>query len=208
MFKSLRFAILALVFISILKLIQVTAFDAKKYGSNKEDANGYVKEKPDKPKKFPTKKEVVKPSTDKAKISENQFLTELKENYLKPIREQLPPDRLRKDIFIRYYRHEKDGIGVYKLEEMGYYMHQKPATETAGLGSNIIYYGDNVPLEDIQIVTLTLLAEGIPIKSIEHTKFEWKSNAIEIGTDTSLLDEPNITEEQILDFDKMYLGSN
>ena len=131
-------------------------------------------------------------------------LQNLVDSYLSPILEQLPPDGLRKDIFIRYYRHNKDGIGVYKLEEMGYYIHQKPATETAGLGSNIIYYGDDVPLEDIQIVALTLLKEGIPLKSIQHTKFEWKSSAIEIGTDINLIDVPDITNQEISDFDKQY----
>ena len=76
------------------------------------------------------------------------------------------------------------------------------------VGSNIIYYGDDVPLEDIQIVALTLLKEQIPLKMIKHTKFEWKSSAIEIGTDTSISnDQPNISIKEILDFDKQYLGS-
>ncbi len=207
MIKSLRYPILALFFVILLKLIQVTAFDAKKYANTKDDLKEVFSKKTKKSKELP-KQEIAKTDTSKKVKAKNLFLDELKENYLKPIQDELPPDGLRKDIFIRYYRHNKDGIGVYKLEEIGYYMHQKPATETAGLGSNIIYYGDNVPLQDIQIVTLTLLVEGIPIKSIEHTKFEWKSNAIEIGTDTSLLDKPVLTEEEIQDFHKLYLGSS
>ncbi|MEM6814140.1 MAG: hypothetical protein AAF600_07055 [Bacteroidota bacterium] len=212
MIKSLKYPILAMVLLGVFKLIEITMFDAKKYGSKKEYPDGINVENDDLGKK-PNNLSVEKAknqrvetgsqsSIRKRKKADSPFLSELKKTYLAPIREKLPPDGLRKDIFIRYYRHNKDGIGVYKLEEMGYYMHQKEAVETNGLGSNIIYYGDNVPLEDIQVVALTLLEEGIHIKSIEHTKFEWKSNAIEIGADALLINEPTISENEIRDFRK------
>ncbi|MEM6734914.1 MAG: hypothetical protein AAF620_02475 [Bacteroidota bacterium] len=218
MIKSLRYPILAMVFLGVFKLIEITMFDAKKYGSRKEYQDGMDVKNDD----FGTKSNSssvedtenekietgFQSSIRKGKKADSPFLSELKKNYLAPILEKLPPDGLRRDIFIRYYRHNKDGIGVYKLEEMGYYIHQKEPLETNGLGSNIIYYGDNVPLEDIQIVALTLLEEGIPIKSIKHTKFEWKSNAIEIGTDALLINELTISENEIHDFDKQYLDDN
>ena len=222
MANGVKYVIMTLVFLGLVKLLQVTSFDGKKYESMTKDREAqYVSKlakKGDKKaqklgiKKDTTKKKITNTSStnkpvEKSKTKADKALEDLKTTYLKPILKKLPPDGLRKDIFIRYYRHDKDGIGVYKLEEMGYYMHQKQATETAGLGSNVIYYGDDVPLEDIQIVALTLLKEQIPLKKIEHTKFEWKSSAIEIGTDTSIPnDQPNISIEEILDFDKKYLG--
>ncbi|MEP5104116.1 MAG: hypothetical protein ABJQ84_05825, partial [Ekhidna sp.] len=63
-------------------------------------------------------------------------------------------------------------------------------------------YGGDVNIEDIQIVAFTLLANGLPIKSIERSQFEWKSNAIEIGTDTLLLDAANLTNQEIANFIK------
>jgi len=221
MVNGVKYLIMTVIFLAIVKLLQVTSFDGEKYAAleKKREAKFAKKisakgDEGQKPQKLVTKlpanpsKKEEKPAPKKVDTKEEKALNELKSNYLKPILEKLPPDGLRKDIFIRYYRHNKDGIGVYKLEEMGYYMHQKPATETAGLGSNVIYYGDDVPLEDIQIVALTLLKEGIPLKSIEHTKFEWKSSAIEIGTDISIQEQPSISVSEILDFHKQYLGGS
>ena len=216
MANGVKYVILTVVFLAIVKVLQITVFDGEKYDAyHQEEERKYaarqLKKKNEAKKKEATKLTTSKKSPSKA-MSESTSpvdlaLEELQNSYLDPIRKQLPPDGLRKDIFIRYYRHNKDGIGVYKLEEMGYYMHQKPATETAGLGSNVMYYGDDVPLQDIQIVALTLLKEGIPLKSIQHTMFEWKSSAIEIGTDTTLSDEPDISLQEINEFDKQYLGS-
>ena len=222
----MKYLIMTIVFLGIIKLLQVTSFDGAKHDAMEKKRDGkYVKKASDKKtsdkatasvklgsaaaKKSATAKKQSKNKATAKKVSEGGIaLNDLKKSYLNPILEKLPPDGLRKDIFIRYYRHNEDGIGVYKLEEMGYYMHQKPATETAGLGSNIIYYGDDVPLEDIQLVALTLIEEGIPLKMIKHTKFEWKSSAIEIGTDSSIQDQPNLSLQDILDFDKQYLGSS
>lgn len=222
MAEGVKYLIMTLIFLAIMKLLQVTSFDGKEYDTYEKNLEkkhtiktppkNLTTTKKGTSQKESTKKKIVKPSKKKvasASFAGDNILGSLIVEYLNPIMEKLPPDGLRKDIFIRYYRHNKDGIGVYKLEEMGYYMHQKPATETAGLGSNTIYYGDDVPLEDIQIVILTLLKEGIPIKTIKHTKFEWKSSAIEIGTDISIPeDQPNISIEEIVDFHKQYLGKN
>ncbi len=215
MANGVKYLIMTVVFLIAVKVWQVTVFDSKQYEANsKAEEKRYAarqqqkqaEEKRQASAKLVAKKKSPDTKQPKSQNPAEQALQELQNTYLKPLLSELPPDGLRKDIFIRYYRHNKDGIGVYKLEEMGYYMHQKPATETAGLGSNVIYYGDDVPLEDIQIVALTLLKEGIPLKSIQHTKFEWKSSAIEIGTDTALIEEPNMTLANIKEFDKEYLG--
>lgn len=127
-------------------------------------------------------------------------LADLKKNYLSIKNASLQEGRSREDVVIRYYKHEKDGNKVYSLKKLRYYLHEKPATETEGLGSNVIYYGNQVKPEDIQIVAYTLLESGIPLKSIERSKFDWKSNAIEIGTDSLLIGKTNLSKEQIRDF--------
>ena len=211
MANGVKYLIMTVVFLAVVKVLQVTVFDGAQYeANNKAEERRYAAKQQQKKRELAHKQSAQLASDKKSDESSKttslspveQTLQELQQSYLEPMLKTLPPDGLRKDIFIRYYRHNKDGIGVYKLEEMGYYMHQKPATETVGLGSNVIYYGDEVPLEDIQIVALTLLKEGIPLKSIQNTKFEWKSSAIEIGTDTALIDEPDITLEEIKSFSK------
>ncbi|WP_425393033.1 hypothetical protein [Ekhidna sp.] len=129
-------------------------------------------------------------------------LSDLKNTYLAPIISKLPQGQLREDVVIRYYRHDQDGEKVYALKDLGYYIHEKEATETAGLGSNVIYYGSDVAVEDIKIVAFTLQSQGIPIKSIKPTSFGWKSNAIEIGTDPDLIDSVNLTVLDIQNFSK------
>ncbi len=243
------YAIMALVFIGIIKLIQVTAFDVEQYKKSKESsfANyGTEISEPEWKKKgtdldepsadesksdsspsdsVSTKEspstiqdsEVAKEeesssvesfqSPDPAEAKPNQPLTysgleDLKNNYLAPIIASLPQGQLREDVVIRYYKHQKDGDKVYSLKALGYYIHEKQATETAGLGSNVLYYGDEVNNADIQIVALTLLDQGLPIKSILPTQFGWKSTSIEIGTDTLLINEEILSEADIKNFVK------
>lgn len=129
-------------------------------------------------------------------------LDDLIKNYLSIKNAGLEEGRSREDVVIRYYRHDKDGDKVDKLRTLRYYIHEKQATETRGLGSNMIYYGKNVAIEDIQVVAFTLLKSGIPLKSIAPTSYEWKANAIEIGTDSDLLEAKNLTEQDIKDFKK------
>lgn len=129
-------------------------------------------------------------------------LSDLKNAYLAPILERLPEGQLRPDIVVRYYKHEKDGNKVYVLKDLGYYIHEKVAKETAGLGSNVIYYGDRVPVQDIKLVALTLIQSGLLIKDIQPTQFKWKSKAIEIGTDIELADSPPLNANEVLTFSK------
>ncbi len=215
-----RYFITLIILFGIIKIIQITAFDSEYFEKliKQENKNKIKKELPSKmPKQKESAKKTSEPETkikSQAQASLQSTpkpdfktgLEKLKNEYLNPLLEKIPVGHLRKDIVIRYYRHKKDGDGVQVLhDELAYYIHEKEATETAGLGSNVIYYGDDVPLEDIQIVAFTLLEQGIPIKSIEHTKFEWKTRAIEIGTDVGLLNDSIISAELIVDFHKQYL---
>ena len=237
------YAILALIFIGIIKLLQITAFDAEKYTKNKKDSFSKpidtkeakaseqtsepvlsaTDDKKDNQKATPIVLEEV--ATDSTKdenpieentgfeeekpverkpspVNSNVSLASLKNNYLAPIIAKLPAGQLREDVVIRYYRHDQDGDKVYSLKELGYYIHEKEANETAGLGSNVLYYGNDVKIEDIKIVALTLLEKGIPLKSLEPTRFDWKSNSIEIGTDPDLVDSGNLSPTQIVNFSK------
>jgi len=253
MVNGVKYAIMALIFIGIIKLLQVTVFDAKQYTKNKEDSfsKDYSKGKDldsvtdsddnssedifseqeappvlgrtegdsleiedtneitdqTEEDEFQSQNEDlnVQESTEANTSFTNESddnLEDLKKSYLAPIIAELPPGQLREDIVIRYYRHDKDEGKVYELKELSYYIHEKEATETEGMGSNVIYYGDAVTIEDIKIVALTLLEEGIPLKSIERTQYDWKSNAIEIGTDTLLLDQNNLTVQERRSFRK------
>ena len=137
--------------------------------------------------------------TSSSPSNEYPTLEDLKENYISIKNAALEDGRSREDVVIRYYKHEKDGDKVYALKDLRYYLHEKPATETKGLGSNVMYYGDEVNKEDIQVVAFTLLENGIPLKSIERSKYDWKSNSIEIGTDSLLIGQKNLTENDISD---------
>lgn len=239
------YAILAIVFIGIIKLLQVTAFDSEQYAKNKELSFSQSSEKKEVPYKKEKKTE-SKPVKEKQKPTETgvntpqetqqqteevdsfksetatneseatrenkaeerteavsyQGFEDLKQLYLAPIISDLPSGQLREDVVIRYYKHEQDNDKVYSLRKLGYYIHEKEALETAGLGSNVMYYGSDVNVEDIQIVAYELLKSGLPLKSIQPTQFSWKSNSIEIGTDTLLIDNTNLTESAILNFEK------
>lgn len=239
------YAILAIVFIGIIKLLQVTAFDSEQYAKNKKLSFSQSSEKKEVPYKKEKKSE-NKPANEKQEPTETEANTpqeteqqaeeidsfksetvanevesvseseaeetpqdvsyegfeDLKQLYLAPIISDLPPRQLREDVVIRYYKHEQDDDKVYSLRKLGYYIHEKEASETAGLGSNVIYYGSDVNVEDIQIVAYELLKSGLPLKSIQPTQFNWKSNSIEIGTDTLLITNANLTESAILSFVK------
>lgn len=244
------YAIMALVFLGIIKLLQVTAFDAEQYAKNKKSSfsNAYDKiesaiEKKSKNSKKEKQEESVKEmpalfekstnnvekvaDTDVDKESSSaeektietegssfetsqpsetsvsyESYADLKNLYLAPKIASLPSGQLREDVVIRYYRHKKDGDKVFSLKELGYYIHEKEATETAGLGSNVLYYGEDVNVEDIQIVSYALLEVGIPLKAILQTQFIWKANSLEIGTDTLLLDGETLSELEIKNFEK------
>ena len=241
------YAIVAIVFVGIIKLLQVTAFDVEQYNKNKENsfAKTEIKAKPpikkekaqsakpseqqeasENPTNTPIEVENTEAATnptdeteedttpDTPPVTDTSFedatevatsyngLTDLKNRYLAPLIANLPQGQLREDVVIRYYKHEQDGERVYSLRDLGYYIHEKEASETAGLGSNVLYYGEDVNTEDIQIVAYTLLANGLPLKAIVPTQFSWKSNSIEIGTDTLLINGVNLSESAIQEFSK------
>lgn len=144
--------------------------------------------------------EINPPGTD-----ESSFAETLKDRS-DSIRSTLTNGRRRTDVIIRYYPHLSDGELVYELSELGFYLHERP-TDSSQLmmPTNSVFYGDNVPLEDIQLVTFELLSKGLEIKQISMSRFHdnWKANSIEIGTDVSVKDLPVLTLQDVQAFRKV-----
>lgn len=128
-------------------------------------------------------------------ISDKEYFEKLKKDYLQEIIKNIPPGKSRTDLVVRYYKRSGDNnSGIYELQEMRYYIHERNVDgETEYYPNNFISYGKNINKEDLQIVAYTLLKNGIPIKSIQPSKYgaDWKANSIEIGNDASL-DEENV----------------
>ncbi|RED93645.1 hypothetical protein [Marinoscillum furvescens] len=129
-----------------------------------------------------------------------KYFENLKETYLKEKLDKLPTNQARTDIVIRYYHHAPDGESAYQLQNLRYYIHERPVDpEYANHQSNAVFYGDSIQIEDIQLVTYTLLKAGLPIKTIKPSKFasSWKAKSIEIGTDTTLTNQPTLSLQEI-----------
>lgn len=224
MLKNLKYAIMALAFIVIVKIITGSVFDKSKYTKLRktpyvstpkkqaeEPKNASVSETIPLESSYEEEKSTPPPVLEReAEVEEEtppvdvnmQSITELKNGYLAPIISKIPSGQLREDVVVRYYRHEEDGEKVYTLKELGYYIHEKEAKETAGLGSNVLYYGRDVPVEDIRIIAYTLLESGVPLKSIRPTRFNWKSASVEIGTDPDIANAASLMKNDVLTFSK------
>ncbi len=124
------------------------------------------------------------PQAASTTLTGDAYFQDLKNSYLSPIIASLPEGRTREDVVIRYYKHENDGNRAYILKELGYYLHEREAENNQRLASNSLYYGSDVDLRDIQIVAYTLLKEGMPLKAIKRSAYDWKFNSIEIGADS------------------------
>lgn len=136
----------------------------------------------------------------KSTIMPSDYFSNLIADYKKNTLSELDENKARTDIVIRYYHHEPDGNSAYALSSLGFYIHEREvAKEYANYQSNAIFFGDSISLADLQIVSYTLLQEGLPIKIIKPSKFHdsWKAHSIEIGTDTTAFDKPTITYKEI-----------
>lgn len=68
--------------------------------------------------------------------------------------------------------------------------------------TNAIWFGANVPIEDIKIVALSLLRAGIPIKGIRPFRTSasnpgFKMNIIEVGASVDLENKDLLTVDQV-----------
>lgn len=152
------------------------------------------------PTKSDEEKSIEKKETSSNPESAQAYFDELMSNYQKNVISRLDKNKSRTDIVIRYYHHEPDGKSAYALGKLRYYIHEREVDqEYLNYQSNAIFYGDSVSLDDVQIVSYTLITHGLPVKLIKPSKFHdsWKAHSIEIGTDTTVLQHPTITLEEL-----------
>lgn len=163
---------------------QSTTFDAE---LDKSDANKIASQVPE---------------TAQNALKGEDYFQNLKNSYLSPIVAELPEGRSREDVVVRYYKHNMDNNKVYALRSLGYYLHEKEPEDSKDLESNVLYYGRDVDVRDIQLVAYTLLKSGVPLRSIKQSQFDWKSTALEIGTDSLIQENPLLTIATIESFRK------
>jgi hypothetical protein len=135
-------------------------------------------------------------------ISDEAFFKNLLTEYQTEILNSIPPTTNRKDILIRYYQRVNDNNRINVLEENRFYVHVRPISDSLESESNAIFFGDNVSTNDIQIIAYLLIKEGMPIKSIQPSKFHdgWKANSVEIGHDVSLRSRNRMTLAEVRSF--------
>lgn len=100
-----------------------------------------------------------------------------------------------KKTIIRYYAKERDNNHVFNLDKYGFYIHERPSPLRGTHQSNMIHVGDSVSNKDVLLVGYKLISAGLSIKDISLSREHagWKSNAIEIGTDTTIVSKKNMT---------------
>lgn len=128
------------------------------------------------------------------------------ESYRDSILMTLPPGDKRLDVVVRYYPHEPDGDIVYRLADLGYYVHERTTTEGLdAVATNSLYYGDDVDVRDLQSVALFLVENGVVLRQIRESRYhaDWKANAIEVGASLEARSRPPITVEGIEQFQKV-----
>ncbi len=121
------------------------------------------------------------------------------------IKSALTEGKRRTDVILRYYPHLPDGKIVYSLSDLGFYLHERPTdVDQLNEPSNSLFYGDNVPLLDIQLVAYELIKRGATIRQIRMSRFhdDWKANSIEIGTEPDAKNLPVLSLEDIKNFKK------
>lgn len=149
----------------------------------------------------PSMQEVKEASEEPLEDDEGfKYYQDLKAKYVSSVLSHLSKHKARTDVVVRYYHHAPDGNSAYALTKLGYYIHERPvASQYADFQSNAVFYGDSVNLDDIQLVTFTLLNEGLPIKDVKPSRYSgsWKSKSIEIGTDTTRTNDPTLTYTEV-----------
>ena len=154
--------------------------------TNRQEKNVEIKEKPI--------SDNAERETDK-KITDEHYFSKLMKNYESAVVQKLERPEARHDIVVRYYVKPKDGKKVFALRKYGFYIHQRPSDKVFSQSeTNTLYYGDEVRNEDIQLVAYILMNEGVMLKQIVRSSLhdDWKSNSIEIGTDSLVSSLPTL----------------
>lgn len=142
------------------------------------------------------KSETIQEATNNSLGDPEKYFTQLREEYNTRVMSKIAEGDIRRDVIIRYYNHPPDQNKIYTLEQLGFYIHERPVDGSLiSYESNAVFYGDDVNIEELKLVVYYLLKEGMPIKHIAKSQYHdgWKSSSIEIGTDTSSVSDPIIT---------------
>lgn len=106
-----------------------------------------------------------------------------------------------KKAIIRYYKKDMDQDKVKILQQYGFYIHERPSELQKTHSSNALYIGDSINNRDILIVAYSLLEQGIELKYITESRGHdgWKSNAIEVVTDTTVINDEILSLQYLID---------
>ena len=131
------------------------------------------------------------------------FFDYLMDNYKNSVVKKLRPSQLRSDVLIQYYNRKDDAKQALRLAQLGFEIHNKYTNNSKEV-ANVLRFGEDVVLEDIQLVAYILLNQGIPIKQIVPSSYhsDWKPYAIEIGVDALIEERPVLTFKKIRNFER------
>ncbi|MFT5640216.1 MAG: hypothetical protein ACI9A7_000313 [Cyclobacteriaceae bacterium] len=142
----------------------------------------------------------TEPYLPSSKTNISAYFDAIWEDYKDKIITQLPIGKSRSDLIIRYYKHPKDGDRIKTLKTLRVYIHERPINKVMlPYESNAVFYGDSVATDDLQLTIYKLVNAGFPIKKVSLSAYHdsWKTQAIEIGTDTTIMDRAILSLDEI-----------
>jgi len=136
------------------------------------------------------------------------FFDYLFDNYKNTKINNLRPNQLRSDVLVQYYNRKDKVKQPITLTQLGFKVHNKYTNNSKEV-ANVLRFGEDVSLEDIQIVAYVLLCQGIPLRQIVPSSYhsDWKPHAIEIGVDALIEKFPVLTFKKIRNFERPGLHS-
>ena len=131
------------------------------------------------------------------------FFDYLFDNYKNTKINNLRPNQLRSDVLVQYYNRKDKVKQPMTLTQLGFKVHNKYTNNSKEV-ANVLRFGEDVSLEDIQIVAYVLLCHGIPLRQIVPSNYhsDWKPHAIEIGVDALIEKFPVLTFKKIRNFER------
>ena len=149
------------------------------------------------------KKEKVKQRKISMTPADSIFFDYLLDNYKNGKINKLGPNQLRSDVLIQYYNREENTEKSITFTQLGFEIHNKYTNNSKEV-ANILRFGKDVVLEDIQLVAYILLKQGVPLKQMVPSSYQsdWKPYAIEIGIDPSIEEQPILTYKKIRNFER------
>ena len=149
------------------------------------------------------KTEQVKQKKISMTPADSIFFDYLLDNYKNGKINKLEPNQLRSDVLIQYYNRKENTKQSITLTQLGFEIHNKYTNNSKEV-ANILRFGEDVALEDIQLVAYILLKQGVPLKQMVPSSYhsDWKPYAIEIGVDPLIEERPILTYRKIRNFER------